>query len=759
MEAPFLYITTFFSLGILLGRFLFLPYVFLTLMAASVVVLFFVYKKGKNVSLLLILPFALLGAILTGFALNAPNPYERLEGKFIAIKGKVCDVEEGEGYAKYVVKPENLPKILITQYGGEYPKKGDIVEVRGIVSLPKPSSNPGGFDYQLFLRKKGIYAVMRIHPYGTSIIGRRANLFEEILWRAQERIKENFLASMPKKHAQFLITSFLGEKVLDDQILTQFRTVGISYITAVAGMQVAIISGFVLYILSLVHLTRYRAFILLPVLIFYAFLTGLNPPVIRAVVMASIAVIGATYGKNKNSINSLSFAAFLILLFNPLMLWDVGFQLSFVATLAILYFYRPIEERLFKLPSYLKGIIALNLSAQIGTIPFVMYYFHYISFVSFLSNIVIVPLVNIAIILGFLSAFLGFVFPTASVFVNYINIPFIELLFKITSFFERFPYASVNVFAPPVIVIALYYIVLGILISGIEVRKKKLAVAASFMVVAVIFFWNYFVPKDLEVTFLDVGQGDATFVRTPHGRVFLIDGGGNPVFSSSSFDVGEDILLPFLYYKGVIKLDAVFISHTDIDHIGGIITVLENMKVDRVFIGIQKVEDQNFKKMMEVAGKKRVPVIFLKKGDKVEVDGVKVYVLHPDPGNLIEENPINNNALVFKMRYGNISFLFTGDIEKPAEEVLKESDLKTHVLKVAHHGSSTSSTPEFIEKADPQVFVIQVGKNSYGLPSERVVKYLKERGKLYRTDENGAVIVRTDGVKARIYPFLKGVKE
>ncbi|KKC29968.1 hydrolase of metallo-beta-lactamase fold [Caldanaerobacter subterraneus subsp. pacificus DSM 12653] len=305
----------------------------------------------------------------------------------------------------------------------------------------------------------------------------------------------------------------------------------------------------------------------------------------------------------------------------------------------------------------------------------------------------------------------------------------------------------------------LYYIVLGILISRIELRKKKLAVAASFMVIALLFFWNYFVPKDLEVTFLDVGQGDATFVRTPHGRAFLIDGGGNPVFSNSSFDIGEDILLPFLYYKGVIKLDAVFISHTDIDHIGGIITVLENMKVDRVFIGVQKVEDQNFKKMMEVAGKKRVSVIFLKKGDKVEVDGVKVYVLHPDPGNLIEENPINNNALVFKMRYGNISFLFTGDIEKPAEEVLKESDLKTHVLKVAHHGSSTSSTPEFIEKADPQVFVIQVGKNSYGLPSERVVKYLKERGKLYRTDENGAVIVRTDGVKARIYPFLKGVKE
>jgi competence protein ComEC len=759
MNAPFLYITIFFSLGILLGRFVFLPYVFLVLTAASVVIAFFIYKKDKNLSLFLILPFVFLGAILTGFALNAPNPYERLDGKFITIKGKVCDIKEVEGYAKYVVKPENLPKILITQYGGVYPKKGDIVEVRGIVSLPKSRSNPGGFDYQLFLRKKGIYAVMSIHSYGTSITGRRTNLFEEILWRAQERIKENFLASMPKKDAQFIITSFLGEKVLDDQILTQFRTVGISYITAVAGMQVAIISGFVLYILSVIHLTRYRVFVLLPVLIFYAFLTGLNPPVIRAVVMASITVVGATYGKNKNSINSLSFAAFLILLFNPLMLWDVGFQLSFVATLAILYFYRPIDKMLSNLPSYLKNIIALNLSAQIGTIPFVMYYFHYISFVSFLSNIAIVPLVNIAIILGFLSAFLVFVFPIVSVFVNYINIPFIELLFKLTSFFEKFPYASVNVFIPPVIVIVLYYIVLGILVSGIELRKKKLAVAISFTLVALLFFWNYFMPKDLEVIFLDVGQGDATFVRTPHGRAFLIDGGGNPVFSNLSFDVGEDILLPFLYYKGVMKLDAVFVSHTDIDHVGGIITVLENMKVDRVFIGLQKVEDQNFKKMMEVAGKKRVPVIFLKKGDEVEVDGIKLYVLHPDPDNLIEENPINNNALVFKMTYKNMSFLFTGDIEKPAEEVLKERDLKTHILKVAHHGSSTSSTVEFIEKANPQVFVIQVGKNSYGLPSERVVKYLKERGKVYRTDENGAVIVRTDGVKARIFPFIKGVKE
>ncbi|MGB9809192.1 MAG: DUF4131 domain-containing protein, partial [Caldanaerobacter sp.] len=198
-------------MGILLGRFLLPVFVSSVLLAASVFFLFFVYKKSKHLtSVVLLLPFLFLGALLAALMLHAPNPYEKLEDKFVAIKGKVVEVKEEEERAKYIVKPKNLPKILVLQYGGEYPKKGDVVEVRGIISLPKPSTNPGGFDYQLFLRKKGVYGITRIHPYAVSIEGREVGFFEEILLKAEDRIKKNFLSSMPQKDADFLITSFLG---------------------------------------------------------------------------------------------------------------------------------------------------------------------------------------------------------------------------------------------------------------------------------------------------------------------------------------------------------------------------------------------------------------------------------------------------------------------------------------------------------------------------------------------------------------------
>jgi len=756
MEFPFLYLTVALSLGIIIGRYVFHSFAFLILLAISAAISLWWYLKTKNVSLLLLIFFIFVGAISSGNALNSPNPYLRFEDKFITINGKAYEIKEYEGYAKYIVKPTNLPKVLVTQYGGKYPSKGDIVSIRGIISIPQKATNPGGFDYKLFLKKKGIYAVIRVEGYAVDIIGKdNLNFIERVVYAAKQKIKINYINSMPEKDAKFVISIFLGDNFLDDETLRQFRSTGISHIISVSGLHVAIITGFILYLLSILNIRRYKIPILLTALTFYAILTGANPPVIRAALMASITVIGTTYGKKHNSINSLSFAAFMILIFNPLMLWDVGFQLSFVATLAILYFYRPIREKLSTLTPKIRDLVALTLSAQIGTIPFTMYYFHYISIISLLSNIVIVPLADVAVVLGFLSAMIGLILPPLSYFINYINIPVVETILYVTKLFDSLPYASINTIVPPLYVIVLYYGILTVLLSSFDKKIKKVSIAIALTFIIALFSYNYLLPRDLEVTFLDVGQGDGTFVKTPHGKTFLIDGGGRPLFATSSFDVGEDLVLPFLYYKGVMKLDGVFISHTDIDHVGGILSILQQMKVDKIFIGLQKVTDGNFKELMEIAKSKNIPIVFLKKGDKVKVDGVEMYVLHPDPQNLIEENPINNNGLVFKMKYKDMEFLFTGDIEKPAEEILKNLDIKTDILKVAHHGSNTSSTQEFIEKANPKVCIVQVGKNSYGLPDERVLKYLHERSKVYRTDKNGAIIVKTDGKKAYIKTVLK----
>lgn len=753
MEAPFLFITTALSLGIIAGRYNINPITIFALLSMSLSISIFLYIKRKNATLSLIISFILLGYILGSSAINSTGKYLNLQNKLVTVKGIVSNLKIYDGYAKYVVKPVNAPKVLISQYGGDIPANGDFVSVRGKISTPKSARNPGGFNYSIFLKKNGIEAVMAVQGYGVDIIGKsRLNFFQKIVQAIRERIEKNYISSMPGQDAKFITSIILGNNVLDEDILYQFRTIGVSHIISVSGMHVAVITGFIIYILGLMKVQRYKALIVTIIIVFYAILTGGMPPVVRSVIMASMALIGSAVGRNNNSVNSISFAAFAILIVNPLMLYDIGFQLSFISTLAILYIYKPIKERLSALNAKLRDLIAVTLAAQIGTIPLTMYYFHSISVVSILSNIIIVPIADISVILGFLSAILGLMLPTLSLIVNYMNIPVIELILYTTKLINSIPYASINLAVLPFYIVILYYTVLIIAVSRIDKKLKLRLTFAVLLIVALVSVYNY-LPKNLEMTFLDVGQGDSTFIMTPSRKAFLIDGGGRPANSSSSFDVGHDIILPFLYYKGVLKLDGIFISHTDTDHIGGILSLIKEIKVDKIFIGEQKVTDDNFKALMKIADLKNIPVVFLNRGDKIKADNIVFDVLNP--GEFIEENPINNNALVFKVIYKNAEFLFTGDIEKEAEKKLEKFDITSDVLKVAHHGSNTSSTRDFINKVKPDICVIQVGKNNYGQPDAYVLKYLNSVSKVYRTDEDGAVIIKTDGNKFTVNTMIR----
>lgn len=745
MEAPFLFITTALAIGIIASRYYInLAFIF-ALLLISVSISIFLYIKRKNATKSLLISFIFLGFILGSNAMSSTGKYLNLQNKIVTLKGTVSNLKIYDGYAKYVVEPVNAPKVLINQYGGDMPTNGDYVSINGVISIPKPARNPGGFDYSIFLKKNGIEAVMSIQGYEVNIIGKSSlNPFQKIVQALRERIEKNYINSMPEQDAKFIISIILGNNVLDDDILNQFRTIGISHIISVSGMHVAVIIGFIMFILGLIKIKRYKVPIVTAIIVFYAILTGGMPPVVRSVIMASTALIGSAVGRNNNPVNSISFAAFVILIANPLMLYDIGFQLSFISTLAILYFYKPVKERLSELNSKLRDLIAVTIAAQIGTIPLTMYYFHSISVVSILSNIIIVPITDICVILGFLSAILGLILPALALIINYANIPVVEIILYITKLINSIPYASINTVIPPLYIIVLYYAILIIAFSGIDKKLKLRLTFAVLLIVALISIYNY-VPKNLEVTFLDVGQGDSTFIRTPNRKALLIDGGGKPAISGSSFDVGHDIVLPFLYYKGVLKLDGIFISHTDTDHIGGILSLIKEIKVDKIFIGEQKVTDDNFKALMKIAALKNIPVVFLSRGDEIKVDNVVFDVL--SPGEFIEENPINNNALVFKVVYKNAEFLFTGDIEKEAEEKLGKSDISSDVLKVAHHGSNTSSTRDFINKVKPKICVIQVGKNNYGQPDADVLKYLNSVSKVYRTDEDGAIIIKTDGNK------------
>ena len=271
--------------------------------------------------------------------------------------------------------------------------------------------------------------------------------------------------------------------------------------------------------------------------------------------------------------------------------------------------------------------------------------------------------------------------------------------------------------------------------------KKRIFIILLLVVLAFSIF--HFIPKNLKIYFVDVGQGDCTFIVTPKNKTILIDGGGS---TGSDFDVGESTLLPYILDRGYKKVDLMFISHFDQDHVGGLLTILRELKVDRVFISKQEENTENYQEFLKIVKEKNIIVTIVKMGDRINLENNLYFdILWPEEEQ-IGENMINNNAIVMKLNYNRFSCLFTGDIEKVAEEKIvnrysNSKILKSDILKVAHHGSKTSTTEKMINKVKPKVALIGVGKNNlFGHPSSEVIERLESLNiRIYRTDINGEI--------------------
>ena len=324
------------------------------------------------------------------------------------------------------------------------------------------------------------------------------------------------------------------------------------------------------------------------------------------------------------------------------------------------------------------------------------------------------------------------------------------ILIQVSKLGEILPLSSINVITLPIWLIIAYYIL--ILVSNQiykilnkkqltafekrlinwnnlikhKLRKNKHKIIALITVISIILFIIKIIPNDLKIYFIDVGQGDSTLIITPRGKSILIDGGG-----SDSYDVGKNTLLPYLLERRIAKLDYVIISHFDSDHVKGVLTILEELDVEKVIISKQYQTSENYKEFLEIIKHKNIFVKQVSKGDKINIEkDLSVNILFPISDELISENALNNNSIVAKLVYENFTMLFTGDIEKIAEEKLveiyaKTNALKSKILKIAHHGSKTSTTEGFLELVSPQIALIGVGKNNlYGHPNLDVIDRL-----------------------------------
>jgi competence protein ComEC len=643
---------------------------------------------------------------------------------------------------------------------------GNKVSVHGILSRITSTHNPGITSSGDLMAKRRITCQM--FSYGTNIdviamsIGNPVKYISIIIKNKLISVIQN---TMKEPYSSLLGSIVFGSQAspLSDELQDNYRTVGVIHLLVVSGTQVSIILASVLALCGYFGLSGTTRLITVTLAnMIFAVMVGAGPSIVRAAVMCEAALIANAFERENDFYNSLFISAFILLVLNPLNLFDIGFQLSFMATWALFYIAPAIEEKIVKyVPACLSGTVAVSIAPTIATTPIIFYNFGQISFVSIISNFLIVPWVEITVILGFVSTLMGLVFlPIAYVLNNTLTL-ILAILNGAIYLFSGFPFAC-RYFAPPgLLVISIYYI---ILVGGIETMKGRLKVrlgkAAIFLFlllcIALLSGVTSHAAGDLVVTFIDVGQGDSILIESPSGHKALIDGGGRQESSSSisikkEDPVGKSIIVPLLRKKGINKLDLLILTHPHDDHVAGLPYVLEKIKVDMVLDSGQPHTSRGYYRFLKLIEQKKIPYKLARVGQIIDLGaGVKGYLLHPSQP-LISgtASDLNNNSIVMKLDYGKTSFLFMGDTAFEGEDRIlsKGYSLISDVLKVGHHGSMTSTSVKLLESVMPKYAVISVGaKNKFGHPSPETLRRLENFGvKVLRTDLNGAIIFKSDG--------------
>ena len=714
------------SIGYILGIILRLYFSSITFLIALLCI-FALIKKDKKIIILLV--FVILSFIYIDIL---ENEYNRIENKQIEEKAVIIsDIQEKE--YKYIYEAKflkNNKKVLISIKKSQQIDKinyGDLIYLEGKLEIPKIATNYKGFDYRQYLKTKKIQGIVIADNVKILKVKYKNNLIYQI----QKKIKETIKEKLPDETGNLLLAILVGDKKdLSEQIQINFKNSNLSHMLAVSGAHVSYIIVGLTYITqnSIMGKRKGRVFCIFFLIIFMA-ITNFTPSVTRACIMAILTLVSKILYKKADIYTNISISALIILLYNPYSLLDLGFQLSFGGTIGIVIFMRFIKKKQEepKLLNYIKQMALVSICANIIIIPIIMNNFNTVSLTFLVSNILASPILAIIVIVGFSIIIISIISHSLSnLLVFWLN-PILNLLIKISSFCSKLPFAKILVVTPYIFNIIFYYTIILYLVNYNNLKqfiKKKTVILLSIILILSNFIF-YILPQDLKIYFIDVGQGDSTLIVTPSKKTILIDGGG-----SESFDVGEKVLLPYLLDRRIRKIDYIMISHFDTDHCKGIFTVIENLKAKNIIISKQAEKSENYKKFKEIVANKKINIILVKAGDKIKIDKYIYFKILFPTEKLIMQNPLNNNSIVSQLNYKSFKMLFTGDIEEMAEKEilnLQKDKLKSTILKVAHHGSNTSSTQEFINSVKPELALIGVGKNNtFGHPSECVVEKLRD---------------------------------
>ncbi len=619
---------------------------------------------------------------------------------------------------------------------------GDKIKVSGILSYIEAPKNPG--------LPERAYVSFRSFNKPEVLSQGHINPIKALSFYIRRKLLSSVKKILPKPYSDLLSGILFGKAAasVPEEIREQFKKTGTVHILVVSGMHLSILIGTILVILKSFRLPLWISVVIASVFnLLYVLAAGSGASVIRAGIMAQAAMLGQVFERDRDFLTALSLAALILLIINPLSLFQIGFQLSFTATISLVYLAPLIADKI-PLQKFWASLISISIAPMLMTAPIILYNFNQISFVTVFANFMIIPWIGYLVILGFAGALLGVFFLPLGQILGGSLFLMLKVLHGIVAFFSSLPFAYMFFSSPHFLLIVLYYLAIGLLIYRFRIGKLVCVVVLILFV-----FSAAFAPASqlLEMTVLDVGQGDAIFIQTPTGKRVLID--GSESFKRS--DMGKKIIIPFLHRRGINKLDLVVLTHPHDDHVGGLPSVLAGIKVDMVLDSGQVHASRKYIEFLELVKKKNIKYIVARAGQIINLGPrVLAQVLSPSEP-LIEESALNNNSVVLRLVYQDVSFLLMGDSEREAEERILCGEpfhgmaVRSNILKVGHHGSSSSSSAEFLEMISPQVAVISCGKdNKFRHPHKSVLERLESRGiKVYRTDINGAVTIKSDGKK------------
>jgi len=665
-------------------------------------------------------------------------------------------------------------------------KAGDLITVRARLYRPHGFQNPGTFNYRQYLSTQNIWITGKIRSsLHIARINRDPTLLNNISYlpeRLRTKISTTIDQSASKPYSSLYKAVLIGDRSgVDKEVIELFKTTGCMHILAISGLHMGIISA-LLFVTFYWLLRRWQWFILhIPVkkaaallcllpLALYTLIAGGNTPVIRSFLMSAVIIIALCINRRKSTFNILSLAALLILISTPLSLFSVSFQLSFAAVASIGAIIPIIsqltadktnnQQQAFsnRFKTWILTALLVSISATMGTLPFLLYHFNRFSLVGPIANLLVEPLICLwSLVLGFIAIPLIFIAPTLAILIfKFGSMGFFPAI-RILQVFSDFPYASIYLPTPSGFLLFSYYLSLFILFYA--KNKQSRITGTSILLATLVFFFH--APFNLQansnktsiITYMDVGHGSSTLIQLPGNKTILIDGGA---LTSRKFDIGEHIIAPFLWHKGIKHLDGVVITHTDADHYNGLAFIVEHFRPDIIWTNSVNRHNEEYNRLLDLAGERGIQVNIPLEGQlllKTETATLSC-LAHP-----MKNAPSSNNrGLIIRYQHGTFSCLFPGDISSVIEKhlVSKYNPLDATLLLSPHHGSATSNSDIFLQNVHPDFLIVSNGHSHFrNFHMDNLIKRCNQFDIAVETTHlAGAIIVKSDGNDYTLSRFI-----